>query len=305
ALDAPDESDTVAIGEFESDMDRDAAIRDREETKRLVYVATTRARDRLYLATTLTREGRFRPAKGSLGEVLPPSIVPAFEVAASLEPGEAIDWQGPAGRHSLRVAGRAAVAPPSRAEADVVRGDDFDVMAATEAGRRRAVTAEAADVATRLPSPAARGGGDVLAGVLVNRALAAGVAFEIVADDARLMATLDALVADTDRSPVDDHDAALARAATALRRLADDAELRALVETGRRAHEVPVSLEVDGRILRGVIDCLVQAPDGRVHVVEFTTGAPDEAHARQLALYVEAARAVFPGVPVSGRLAYL
>ena len=35
--------------------------REREENKRLVYVAVTRARDRLYLATTLTKHGVFAP----------------------------------------------------------------------------------------------------------------------------------------------------------------------------------------------------------------------------------------------------
>ena len=40
---------SVSVGDFESRADEDEPERDREETKRLLYVALTRARDRLYL----------------------------------------------------------------------------------------------------------------------------------------------------------------------------------------------------------------------------------------------------------------
>ena len=41
----------ISVGEFQSEADEDAKEREREETKRLLYVALTRARDRLYLAS--------------------------------------------------------------------------------------------------------------------------------------------------------------------------------------------------------------------------------------------------------------
>ena len=44
---------SVAVGEFQPETDERLTAREREETKRLVYVALTRARDRLYLASTL------------------------------------------------------------------------------------------------------------------------------------------------------------------------------------------------------------------------------------------------------------
>ena len=69
--------DAVAVGDFESEFDADEAAREREETKRLMYVALTRARDRLYLATATT-DGAFKPRKGSLGDVLPESIRGVF-----------------------------------------------------------------------------------------------------------------------------------------------------------------------------------------------------------------------------------
>jgi ATP-dependent helicase/nuclease subunit A len=61
---------SVAIADYQSEADEDARARDREETKRLLYVALTRARDRLYLSASL-KDGVFRAGTGSLGEVLP------------------------------------------------------------------------------------------------------------------------------------------------------------------------------------------------------------------------------------------
>src|SRR2546428_12507471 len=56
---------SVAVGDFESEADEDAQARDREESKRLLYVALTRARDRLYLSGVV-KEGVLRPGRGSL-----------------------------------------------------------------------------------------------------------------------------------------------------------------------------------------------------------------------------------------------
>src|SRR3954469_11798289 len=64
---------SVAIADYQSEADEDARARDREETKRLLYVALTRARDRLYLSATV-KDGVFRAGPGSLGEVLPSSV---------------------------------------------------------------------------------------------------------------------------------------------------------------------------------------------------------------------------------------
>ena len=74
---------SVSIGDFESEADEDAAAREREETKRLLYVALTRARDRLYLGGVV-KNGAFKPGRGSLGEVLPPATRVRFDQA--LEP---------------------------------------------------------------------------------------------------------------------------------------------------------------------------------------------------------------------------
>jgi ATP-dependent helicase/nuclease subunit A len=79
AADADGEA-SVAIADFQSDADEDAQARDKEETKRLLYVALTRARDRLYLSATV-EDGVFRTGRGSLGEVLPASVKALFSAA--------------------------------------------------------------------------------------------------------------------------------------------------------------------------------------------------------------------------------
>jgi ATP-dependent exoDNAse (exonuclease V) beta subunit len=68
---------SVAIADYQSEADEDAQARDREESKRLLYVALTRARDRLYLSTTL-KDGGIRMGRGSLGEVLPKFVRDMF-----------------------------------------------------------------------------------------------------------------------------------------------------------------------------------------------------------------------------------
>ncbi|HVH28071.1 MAG TPA: UvrD-helicase domain-containing protein [Vicinamibacterales bacterium] len=68
---------SIAIADYQSESDEDAQVREREETKRLLYVALTRARDRLYLSATLSN-GVCRMGRGSLGEVLPRSLAALF-----------------------------------------------------------------------------------------------------------------------------------------------------------------------------------------------------------------------------------
>jgi ATP-dependent helicase/nuclease subunit A len=73
---------SVAIADYQSEADEDVSAREREESKRLLYVALTRARDRLYLSATV-KDGVCRTGKGSLGEVLPASVRARFIGAAA------------------------------------------------------------------------------------------------------------------------------------------------------------------------------------------------------------------------------
>ena len=67
----------IAVADFQSEADEETQAREREETKRLLYVAMTRARERLYLSATV-KNGVCRPGRGSLGDVMPRSLVDLF-----------------------------------------------------------------------------------------------------------------------------------------------------------------------------------------------------------------------------------
>jgi ATP-dependent helicase/nuclease subunit A len=102
---------SVSIADYQSEADEDARARDREETKRLLYVALTRARDRLYLSATV-KDGACRTGPGSLGEVLPASIKARFVSAMAEAAAEPLS------------------APPqlARISAAAVAIDDFDPL---------------------------------------------------------------------------------------------------------------------------------------------------------------------------------
>ena len=90
----------VAVADFQSEADEDALARDREETKRLLYVALTRARDRLYLSASV-ENATVRMNRGSLGEVLPASFRAVFAAAASVEIATESVWSSGSGVHRL------------------------------------------------------------------------------------------------------------------------------------------------------------------------------------------------------------
>ena len=87
----------MTVSDHESVGDRDDE-KELEETKRLLYVALTRARDRLYLAGTVTA-GKVVLQRGSLGRVLPPAL-PTLMAAA--DDGSPLVWQGSSSAHVLR-----------------------------------------------------------------------------------------------------------------------------------------------------------------------------------------------------------
>jgi ATP-dependent helicase/nuclease subunit A len=98
---------SVAVADYQSEADEDSAAREREETKRLLYVALTRARDRLYLSGSLGKTG-FKPTRGALGEVLPEPVKSLFGRAGG--PDRILTWSASEGIvHELVVPGRADV----------------------------------------------------------------------------------------------------------------------------------------------------------------------------------------------------
>ena len=101
---AGDGRPSVSVWPYRTAADRDRGLADREENKRLLYVAATRARDRLYFSAAA--EGDVvEPNRGSLGEVLPASFVAALGRGAGAD-GPVIDWVAAGGRaHRFAVVG--------------------------------------------------------------------------------------------------------------------------------------------------------------------------------------------------------
>jgi ATP-dependent helicase/nuclease subunit A len=294
---------SVAIGDYESDADKDLDAQDTEEAKRLLYVALTRARDRLYLGATLNEDGRLATPKGSIGRVMPPVVCELLARARAAVTGDTLEWNGASTTHRLRVVTATGLVEEFIAAPDDValRIDAFERLSATEAPRRVAATldvdqhSEAADPGAPSPAHAASA---VEAGILVHRALQAGLTLDASSTDDRRR-RFAALLRPHERALVDDPETLVDRAIAAFAAL-DPSTL-----PHGRIHEVPFSLtRPDGTIVRGAIDALVEHRDGRIEVLEFKTGRPRPEHQQQLALYVTAARALFPGAEVEGRIVY-
>ena len=125
AVSGEDEA-SVSIADYQSEADEDASAREREETKRLLYVALTRPRDRLYLSTAL-KDGRIRPGPGSLAQVLPEGVRALFAAAAR---DSEVAWScGTRARHLFTVAQPSAEPRQlARALKEPALVDDFDPL---------------------------------------------------------------------------------------------------------------------------------------------------------------------------------
>jgi len=150
-----------------------------------------------------------------------------------------------------------------------------------------------------------RGGqeSDRLVGTLVHRMLQReGLAGE--ATDAWIAQRVASLIRVDESITVADRETIVTRAAAAYRAFSAHADLRSLYGSGDVFHEVPFSLAMEERVVRGTIDCLVHVEGGPVTVIEFKTGRPRPEHQAQADLYRQAAQILFPGTEVVTRLVY-
>ncbi len=309
---------SVAVGDFRSEADEDDGAKEREETKRLLYVALTRARDRLYLGSAL-KDGTLQPGRGSLAEVLPAPLIEQFSVSGA-EP-IATDWRATSGAvHRLRLARDsgfgigdsegskfAAVesripSPESRIPSPESRVDDFAPLVDT-APERISIASAIGSIDERHPLRRAGRESDRLAGTLVHRLLQRLGVGE-APEPAAIRAAATRLVRADEVDESGDVDALLDAAVAAYVTLCARQDVRELYMSGPRLHEVPFTMAVDGRILRGTVDCLVQTSPGRFTVLEFKTGRERSEHHTQLDLYLRAMQQVFPDGAVDGRLVY-
>jgi ATP-dependent helicase/nuclease subunit A len=302
---------SVAVGDYRSDADEDEAAREREETKRLLYVALTRARDRLYLGSVL-KEGRMQPGRGSLAEVLPGSLLETFAAAAQGAP--AVRWQPrPGAIHSFGIAKAApAVEPGPSHEAASDRIVDVPGAAPGESDFApvedisiRRVTVAAATSDQPVDPGAARGGtdSDRLVGTLVHRLLQRrGLTPDL--DEPALYRTVARCLRPNESTDVDDRTELFRQVTAAYTAFCHRPDIRDVYATGEAMHEVPFTLVEDGRIVRGTIDCLVRTAVDRVTVLEFKTGRRRPEHDVQAEFYRRATQAVFPDAVVEARVVY-
>lgn len=313
---------SVTVWPYRSDADEDERWRDLEETKRLLYVASTRARDRLYLSTVLS-DGSAAFNRGSFGEVLPDGFASVFEAAAAPD-AEVVQWRGPTGRvHELRTLTPGL--PENQRESRPADGGqdhtptvrvDLTPVREPSVVARRAVTvvagleadADAAgsdDDSTRGDEPEHRRLCGQIVHQLLQRFLARTVPDPVIAAYASAQLRL-ALPLQSDAI-----EQIAVRSLSLYRRLCEDPGLRDL--DGREyLFEVPFSFcdpslpspSGVAEIVTGTIDCLARSRDERVTVLEFKTGDPRPEHHRQLDTYVAAARVMFPHAKIDGRLVY-
>jgi ATP-dependent helicase/nuclease subunit A len=307
------EEPSVSVGPFISDTDEAERERERHETRRLLYVAVTRARDRLYLSSTL-KDGVFVPGRGSLAEVLPDSFRTVIGGAASTFPEVVtVGWTGVSGRaYSWRLCrpdvspGMAADAGTSTVVREEVPGsfDDFGAPAAASSRTRISageVIAEGPHEMTALD----RGSqSDRLLGIIVHRLFEHAESLAS-ADPSHAAALCRRLLREEELPALEDPDAFAADAARVWVHAHTRADVREALSGRARFYEVPFSLAETAGIVRGTIDCLVQKDDGLL-VLELKTGRARSVHQRQLDLYVRAARGLHGDeVPISGLLLYL
>ncbi|HUR19219.1 MAG TPA: 3'-5' exonuclease, partial [Vicinamibacterales bacterium] len=306
--------------------------REVEELRRLLYVAVTRARDALYLAGEVDKDGILRAPKRSIASLLPVSLKQAF-TRASLTQESEVHWEAAGHQFAATVCrppsleARSEGVSSERGEPVAAKGGQQPAGAGTPSGPpvdRAPLKSDAPTVRSAtmidpgfdrsvLGSPDSVSEGrlkrdrslDRIAGTLVHRLLQLNwdtppAVGELVNHLARL-ARPEELVDVPDRGQLFED------VARAFLQIAWRPDVRTWLAAGQVYYEVPFSFIAPGEpgvMVRGSIDCLVVHPDGSARVLEFKTGVPQPEHARQLDLYLGAVRQTFAGATVTGELVY-
>jgi len=270
-------------------------------------VALTRARDRVYLGSVL-KEGRLQPGRGSLAEVLPQTLIDQFAASADVE------WHASSGMiHRFRYCAPANLEPanlePANLEPSDLRSPIPDpglreLEPLTDRARQRMSVASAiAGDRERERVDRITPASDRLVGTLVHRLLQGADVGEFASSDAMRERAAHLLRHD-EIEESDDVDALIDSAVDAYAAICAREDVRVLYAAGRALHEVPFTMTIDGRILRGTVDCLVETAPGRFTILEFKTGRKRPEHQAQVDLYLDAMRQVFSDSLIDARLIY-
>jgi ATP-dependent helicase/nuclease subunit A len=271
-------------------------LRESEELRRLLYVAATRARDRLYLAAELDPRGQVRRGPRSLASLLPKSLLDVFaNSVAARASGDHVTWAAGRGTFAFSICrpGSPVVTPAEEEAASLFTEPPWLVSP------HRKTTPGVVKAALTTP------GVVFLVGTLVHRLmqrqLPAGT------DEAAIRTLAGQLVRRDERADVAGLSDLLDQAVALYSRLRDRDDLRTALAAGEVHFEVPFSHaheERPGETVRGVIDCLIVPADGPPIVLEFKTGRPAPEHDAQVALYRDAARRLLGVSHVETRILY-
>ena len=301
----PDRGDgkpSVTVWPYRTDADADEKRRNAEETKRLLYVATTRARDRLYFSTVMEgRTPKFNP--GSFGSIFPRQFVSVFEQAVDGIAAPWAVWQGRSGDvHSFRVCGgssESARRSTRRSELETpIEASNFSPVLLRPFVKRLAVR--------DIPS-IADGRMGRLIHCLVKRYQGHDVG---IISLHRYIRVLLSELSDTGDSPDEEAVLSVARlyrrfvALQGLPAFGNDDYLWDVPFSYSGSKPTELSSSEGSVLLRGTIDCLVRVSDGRFMVLMLKTESPQLTHRQELDVYVDVTRSMFPGDTVDAQVVY-
>jgi ATP-dependent helicase/nuclease subunit A len=311
------ESDvSVAVGDFRSGADEDAAAKEAEESKRLLYVALTRARDRLYLGSVL-KDGALQPGRGSLAAVLPQTLVAQFGAS-----GDVVEWSASSGAvHRFRCVRdpgsgiRDPEGPNSSATNSESRIPNPGLEPLTDCARPRvSVAALVSTERERVRHEHTTATSARFVGTLVHRLLqrigirdqGSGIRDQGSGiREARSIRDIAVrLVRAEEVDDVEDLSQTVEAAVEAYEVLCARDDVRALYRTGRALHEVPFTMSIEGRMVRGTFDCVVETAPGAFTLLEFKTGRERLEDRQQVDLYLQALRYLFPSASIEARVVY-
>ena len=300
-------SNAVSVASLLPAANSDERARDREELKRLLYVAVTRARDRLYFSTVLA-DGEMRPGLGSLGEVLPRSFHRMLE-SVSRASGECVFWsQAGLKSHAFRICRGLTTSYQDEA---VVNGcvttetQSQENTVATSVSGEQAIMPRVSKPGEfteprriKLREPMSQV--DRLACLLTHRLLRSEPKKVMSIGEVKAYAA--GLVRAHEVSGFEVPEEAVQRATLAYMKLCRNPAFLLLLRGGQCFYDVPFSLQVQeskgGELVRGSIDCLVRSSDGRVTLLDVSSAATTTSGSR-LDRDLKVTKMLFPNDPVS------